>query len=481
MSQREPQPPQADAVEAAERPGEHVDRELGRERFAPEHERGRREQRGRRRCVAQRGARGVARGGHVGERQSPLERRHVGARAHDDGHRRPRHAVEQVPLAQEPGDRLALRRVRWSLDAQQRRDRVGIGPGTADRVAVGGRQRRRPVRAAERGADVRRDRSDHVADGRAPSMHGVEQHATHRGAVEHRGERAEQLGPAAAEPVARDIGIAERDDRDAAGGERPEQGRRGLGGLLRVVDDEEPQPREGAEGRGCRGVARAAAHDRGGEGGELGGVELRRPQLLLDLGVLGQEARRGDPLGARRTLAETRERGGVDAVLDRTHQEVAQLGPEAAQRAHLGRERIGPGRAEAVVDAALEQLADDLVVLGAREQRDRARPVNARTSWKASELAVRATGPRVVTPEPHGELVAQRGGRGSSWRTARAPRRWRSRAVRPGRRRARRRAGSCRCPGPRRPPRARRRRGSRRGAGGSRCRACLNGNAFRRQ
>jgi len=36
------------------------------------------------------------------------------------------------------------------------------------------------VRAAERGADVRRDRSDHVADGRAPSMHRVEHHATMR-------------------------------------------------------------------------------------------------------------------------------------------------------------------------------------------------------------------------------------------------------------------------------------------------------------
>ena len=142
-----------------------------------------------------------------------------------------------------------------------------IGSGLADRIVAGACQRSRPVGAAERGADVRRDRSDHVADGRAPAMHGVEHHAAHRRTVEHAGERAEQLGPAAAEPVARDIGIAERDDRDAAGGERPEQGRRGLCGLLRVVDDEEPQPGERAERSGCRGVARAAAHDRGGEGG----------------------------------------------------------------------------------------------------------------------------------------------------------------------------------------------------------------------
>ena len=243
-------------------------------------------------------------------------------------------------------------------------------------------------------------------------MHGVEHHAAHRRTVEHAGQRPEQLGPAAAEPVARHIGIAERDDRDAAGGERPEEGRRGLCGLLRVVDDEEPQPGESAEGSGCRGVARAAAHDRGGEGGELGGVELRRPQLLLDLGVLGQEAGRGDPLGARRTFAETRERRGVDTVLDRSHQQVAQFGPEAAQRAHLGRERIGPGRAEAVVDAALEQLADDLVVLGAREERDRfagERPdeLEGHGVGRARDGAARRDA------EPHGELVAQRGGRGT--------------------------------------------------------------------
>ena len=213
---------------------------------------------------------------------------------------------------------------------------------------------------------------------------------------------------------------------------------------------------------------------------ELGGVELRRPQLLLDLGVLGQEAGRGDPLGARRTLAETRERRGVDAVLDRAHQEVAQLGPEAAQRAHLGRERIGPGRAEAVVDAALEQLADDLVVLGAREQRDGS-PVNARTSWKATRVGRARDRAARRDAESHGELVAQRGGRGScggqhehlvggvaepfdpvgdelddepGLAAARGPEDRRVLAVDEGRDGVH---------------------------GGSRCRACLNGNAFRRQ
>ena len=136
----------------------------------------------------------------------------------------------------------------------------------------------------------------------------------------------------------------------------PSSARRGLGRLLRVVDDDEPQPRERAEGRGCRGVARAAPHDRRSERAELGRVELRRTQLLLHLGVLREEAGRRDPLGPRRRARRAwRASRGVDAVLDRAHQEVAQLGAEPAQRPHLGRERVGPRRAEAVADAALER------------------------------------------------------------------------------------------------------------------------------
>ena len=194
-----------------------------------------------------------------------------------------------------------------------------------------------------------------------------------------------------------------------------EQRRRGLGGLLRVVDDEQPQPREGAERGGCRGVDRAAPHDRRGERAELGGVELGGAQLLLHLGVLGEESGRGDPLGARRPLAETGERRGVDAVLDRPHHEVAQLGAEPAQRAHLGRERVGPGGAEAVADAALEELAHDLVVLGAREQGDglageRAHELERQRVGRARDRAARRD------PEPHGELVAQGGGRRSRGR-----------------------------------------------------------------
>ena len=231
---------------------------------------------------------------------------------------------------------------------------------------------------------------------------------------------------------------------------------RGLGGLLRVVDDEQSQPREGAERCGCLGVDRAAPHDRRGERAELGRVELGGAQLLLHLGVLGEESGGGDPLGARRPLAEARERRGVDAVLDRPHHDVAQLGAEAAQGAHLGRERVGPGGAEAVADAALEELADDLVVLGAREQGDRL------AGERAHELErERVRGARERTarrdPEPHGELVAQRGGRRSRGRQHEHLVGGVAEPLDAVGHELDDEPSSCRCRGPRRPPRARRR------------------------
>ena len=100
----------------------------------------------------------------------------------------------------------------------------------------------------------------------------------------------------------------------------------------------------------------------------------------------------------------------VDAVLDGPHHEVAQLGAEPAERTHVGHERVGPLGAEAVADAALEQLADDVIVLGAREQGDR------RAGVRPNELErdrVRRARERTPGghPESHGERVAQRGGR----------------------------------------------------------------------
>ncbi len=428
MSQCEPQSAQPDAVEAPERPREQGDRELGRERLTAQHERGGGEQRRGSGCVAEGRARGVAGCRHVGEREPALEGGHVGAGAHDDGHGRPRHAAEEVPLAQEPGESLALGRVRRRLDAEHRRERFGIacvGPGAgfgqgADRCAGMGIglgagsctcERRPPMRAAEGGADVVRHRAHELPDGGPAPMHLDEVDASHRRTVEHGGERAEQLGSAASEPVARDVGIAERDDRHPTRRECPEQRGGRLRGLLGVVDDEETEPAERAERCGCRGVDRASPHDRRGEGAQLGGVELRGPNLLLHLGVLGEEGRRGHPLGPAGAFAETRQCACVHAVLDRAHHDVAHLGPEAAQHPHLGRERVGPSGPETVADAALDELCDDLVVLGAGEQG------HLPTGVRADELerhGGRRAGDRAARgdTEPHRELVAQRGGRG---------------------------------------------------------------------
>ena len=164
------------------------------------------------------------------------------------------------------------------------------------------------------------------------------------------------------------------------------------------------------------GIAGAAPHDRRRERPELARVELRRPQLLLDLGILREERARGDPLGPPGAPPELREPGRVDAVLDGPHHEVAQLGAEPAERAHVGRERVGPLGAEAVADAALEQLADDLIVLGAREQGDRRAGVRPNELERDRVRGARERAPG-GHPESHGERVAQRGGRRRAWPT----------------------------------------------------------------
>ena len=202
-----------------------------------------------------------------------------------------------MPFAQETGHRLALGRVRRRLDAEYGCERIGVERqlvDVAERSQTG-----LPVPAAECGADVRGDRVDHLADLDSPTMDLVEVDPSHGRPAEHGPEGAQQLGPTAAESVARHVGIADRHHRDATGREGCEQGGGGLGRLLGVVDDEQAQPGERAEGRGCRGVDRAAPHHRGRERAELRRVELGRPELLLHLGVLGEEVARREPLGTR--------------------------------------------------------------------------------------------------------------------------------------------------------------------------------------
>ena len=414
VAQCQAEPAQADAVEPAQRAGEHRDGELGGERLATEREGCRNKQRRGGGCVTQGRARRTARRRHVGEREATLERGHVAARAQHHGHRRPRDAVEQVALAEHGGDRLALGRVRRRLDAEDGGEpvaAVGVAgclarcsPDSCSGVCDEGGG---AMGSAERRADVGGRRAHDGAQLGPASVHGVERDASHRPAAEHGAERAEQLGATAAEPVARDVGVTEGHDRDPSRGERAEQCRGGLGGLLRVIDDEQPQLRQGAECRGCRGLVEAAAHDRRGVGRELGRVELRGAQLLFHVGVLGEELRRCTPLGPLGSRTEVGERIGVDPVLDGAHEEVSELRAEAAEHPHLGAERIGPLRPEPVADAAFEQLADDLVVLGAREERDRRAGVGTHELegyrvGRAGERAARGDA------EPHCERVAQR-------------------------------------------------------------------------
>ena len=111
-AKRSAQPPQTDGVGAADRRAQHVDDDLGIERLGSrtDIERAPQEcQEGPDRDLGAHRQVGTGRvDGHPGTPQDPPKRGGARATAHDDGHRRPRRAAEQVGLAQQCADERGL-------------------------------------------------------------------------------------------------------------------------------------------------------------------------------------------------------------------------------------------------------------------------------------------------------------------------------------------------------------------------------------
>ena len=124
LPQREPQASQTHAVEAAERTDEQIGGERGGQLDRAQLDADQVEQLARGEIVAKRppGDRGLGR--NLGDRQRPGQRGHAGAGAHHDGHAAPRHAVEQVPLAELAGQASRFGRGGRRLDADDRRRTV---------------------------------------------------------------------------------------------------------------------------------------------------------------------------------------------------------------------------------------------------------------------------------------------------------------------------------------------------------------------
>ena len=210
--QRPPQSAQQHGIRTADRGGEHVD-DVGRVELLGtgddvEGAAQQGQERAHRRLVAHRqvGGRGVDR--HPGAAQHPAQGGRAPTPAHDDGHPGPRHALEEVRLAQPPGDVAGL----LGRGAQQ----VGLdvaAVGCCDHLAV---------RGATHDPDVRR----HPARGgqhRAPAPVRRRQHPG-RGV---RPGRDEQARVGAAEGLGGGIRVAEQHELDTAPDDDLQQAQRG--------------------------------------------------------------------------------------------------------------------------------------------------------------------------------------------------------------------------------------------------------------
>ncbi|MFT2689507.1 hypothetical protein [Clavibacter zhangzhiyongii] len=127
------------------------------------------------------------------------------------------------------------------------------------------------------------------------------------------------------------------------------------GGLVQVVDDHQPDPRERL----------AARHEQHGLREQLRAVEVVAAEGVDDVLVLARErGGRRDPLGHVVGAAEVGEGVRPHALLRRAHEQLAELRAEGAEPAHLDAERIRPGRPGAQLLVPGQQVGDDLVLLG---------------------------------------------------------------------------------------------------------------------
>ena len=137
-----------------------------------------------------------------------------------------------------------------------------------------------------------------------------------------------------------------------------------MGGLLKVVDRDEPKPREP--------VAEVTTVDRvDGQRCEVGSIRLARPRHSDDVEVLGEEVGGSTPF---RNVGLERERPHLaqgDAVFGDAGVEVAQLGTEPAQFANLGPEVWGPVGPGALGEVPRDQLGEVVVLLAAGDEAKR--------------------------------------------------------------------------------------------------------------
>ncbi len=290
----------------------------------------------------------VGRGGLEGDScttEHPTQRGGARATAHHHGHPRPGHAVEEVGRP------------------QSGRDIARLLGGSAQEVGLDGSPLRGrsdlPVTDAGDDPDVAHDpegRPHHVTPASVGPGEG-------QGAgVGPCREEEPRVGPP--EGLGGGVGVTEQHEVDRTSPDDDlEEALCGRRELLRVVDDDEAQPRAQAvegTGVGLQGVCCSTEDPRGVE--RAGGGEGRH------LVVLAKDVGRRHPLLAAVLPAEALQVLRVQTQLDDPHEEVAELSAKGPGGNRQG-ERLGPRRARrGSRGVPREQLAEDDVLLRTTQQ-----------------------------------------------------------------------------------------------------------------
>ena len=214
-----------------------------------------------------------------------------------------------------------------------------------------------------------------------------------RGSGEIHAEATEGIRVRTVEGPGADVGIAKKHDRHPARREFGQEGERGLGDLLGIVENQQAQPGQSAERRRPGWSGSGAAHHGRRKLGKFGGVELSRARLVFGLFIAGHKLGCGNPFRPAMGLTQRGQPRGRHSVFDRTHHEIAQFRSESAQATHVGAEAHGPVRTGAFLEVSLQKLGDNLVLLAPSEQcRVRAPGLRLRALHKLKGNRVGAAG-----------------------------------------------------------------------------------------
>ena len=296
-----------------------------------------------------------------GPRQGAPQRGDLRAGPRDDGHLRP-----TPPRARRARCAARGRRTpppaRCSAARRRARPRRRAG---RDRPAV--------LHGADR-SDALRDPPDHRPQ---PGVVPPRRPQHDRARTELAGSRSPQACPPdqrrcrAAERLHGRVRVRQQQHPGTVVGEHPQQPGGGRGALLVVVDDDDPPARAHRTGhlvlprqQRLRGLV---DHDRRVQPrAQVRGAGAQ----LHDVEVLLVQPRRAGPDGPAVRLGEGGEVHRGQATLGRPHQQVAQLVAEGAQPEHVGPDLRRPREGHPLAGGVPgEQVAEEQVLLGARDQR----------------------------------------------------------------------------------------------------------------